>query len=74
MLKMPQKVKAKIEKGLQEETILYHEDALMKMGYLKHKKKRRKNQMKQDKGKMKKKAKKEEQENGSEKEEETGIA
>ena len=70
--KMPKRVKEKVNKSLQDDKILDHENALLEMGYLKPKKKKKKNQVKKNKVvKQKKEAKvKEEEENGSESEEE----
>ena len=46
--KMPQKVNEKLEKRIQEDRIEDHENALIKMGYLKPKKKQKKKKTKKD--------------------------
>ena len=74
--KMPKRVKEKVNKSLQDDKILDHENALLEMGYLKPRKKKKKNQVKNQvkknkEVKQKKEAKvKEEEEIGSESEEE----
>ena len=70
--KMPKRVKEKVNKNLQDDKILDHENALLEMGYLKPKKKKKKNQMKKNTVvKLKKKVKvKEEEENGTDSDEE----
>ena len=69
---MPKRIKEKVNKDLQDEKIIDHENALIEMGYMKSKQKKKKNQVKgQVKKKQEVKQKKEtkvkkDDENGSE--------
>ena len=45
---MPKRIKEKINKNLQEDKIMDHENTLLEMGYLKPKKKRKRRQPKKE--------------------------
>ena len=74
LYKMPRKVKENINKNIQDDRIMEHENALLEMGYLKAKKKKKKRQPKKEpKVKQTKKDKNKDEDDSGEDSDENAI-